>query len=307
MKLIRYFILIALFSTFQVIIFGQCNLQDQIEKIEAEMNANNYLAVKSLIHDVELNCKNELKKMVEIPHWFAVLNANVDYVLQPDSSLVHSIKSPFEYFLRNNKTHNAKYASATIVYSNILILCNRLNEALIILNNLKEFIESSGYKLDLDYLTCLNNIGAIYYFQSKYEDAIAVYRIAEKKLDEMHLTESNNFMQIKTNLGSIYFMMSKHKEALAETEQALIVNEKINGKDHFSSSKIVNTLGLVSSQIGDKKNALRYYLKALELANQAPLIDSLLITEYNRNILVLYIDDNKIDEPLKLLLIQQIF
>ncbi|HRG40181.1 MAG TPA: CHAT domain-containing protein [Saprospiraceae bacterium] len=177
---------------------------------------------------------------------------------------------------------------------------NRLNEALQILNQLKEIIESSTTKLNLDYITCISNIGAIYYLQSKYEDALDVYKQAEKKLDEMHLTESKNFIEIKSNMGSIYAKMSKFKEALAENEKALIVNEKIYGKDHYSSSTMVNAIGYMSNQLGERQNALKYYLKAVDLANKAPFIDSIKITDYNQNILVLYLADNKLDEALSI-------
>ncbi|HRG40182.1 MAG TPA: hypothetical protein PLC27_02220 [Saprospiraceae bacterium] len=115
MKLIRYFILIALFSTFQVIIFGQCNMLDQLEKIEVEINAGNYLVAKSLIEEVAVKCKDKLNKKDVSAHWFAILKAKVDYNLQPDTILVHSVKIPFEYFLKSNKIHSSKYATATII------------------------------------------------------------------------------------------------------------------------------------------------------------------------------------------------
>jgi CHAT domain-containing protein/Flp pilus assembly protein TadD len=298
MKLIRYFILIALFSTFQVIIFGQCNMLDQLEKIEVEIEVENYKVAKSLLEEVAVMCKIKLKKNDEYSHWFSILEAKIDYKLNHDTSLLHRVKIPFDFFSINKLKYGEKYANSALLYIDLLIEQTKLNIALEHSNHLKDFIETSSLKLEKEYISCLKLLVAMLYIQSKYNEALELNKFAESKIEEAQLFQSQLYIDLKINQGIIYAKLNKFVEAQAETEQALLATEKLHGKDHYLSAKILNSMGYLSRQAGDTKTALKYHLKSVELAKKAPIIDSIEITKYNQNILTLYLSDNKLDEAL---------
>jgi len=78
---------------------------------------------------------------------------------------------------------------------------------------------------------------------------------------------SNNIAIAQTlrNLGVIYFALSNYKKSLELLEKALLMEEKLFGKNHIKSSPTFCYLGIVHNALGDFKKSLALSKKALLL------------------------------------------
>ena len=111
------------------------------------------------------------------------------------------------------------------------------------------------------------------------------------------------------DLGNIYFHLGQYNKALPLYQQALIIREKILGKNHLSTSTSYNNLAELYKKMGEYQKALPFSKKALTiLEEQLGESHSSTATNYNnlaelykiigeyRNALILYKKALKIDQ-----------
>lgn len=80
-------------------------------------------------------------------------------------------------------------------------------------------------------------------------------------------------------LASIYIVREQYEDALAQIRRAF--NSAEEAKDTLLLSEIYNELGLLYDQMGDKEQAIAFYLKSLELDKKSGEINNMLASIYN--------------------------
>jgi tetratricopeptide (TPR) repeat protein/CHAT domain-containing protein len=106
----------------------------------------------------------------------------------------------------------------------------------------------------------LTNLGNVYQFQGRWEEAIANY---EKALEIFRkLGDRHGEAQTLTNLGNVYQLQGRWEEAIANYEKALEIFRELG--DHQGEGKTLNNLGSVYLQQGRWEEAIANYEKALE-------------------------------------------
>ncbi len=106
-----------------------------------------------------------------------------------------------------------------------------------------------------------NNIGTIYYYQSKYQEAIRSYSLSlaiheEKKLEFQQA-------EILNNMGLIYFDINNPELAMEYLMRALTLYQKLGIQD--KSGNIWLNIGVVHSKNGAYQQAITYGQKALPI------------------------------------------
>ncbi len=192
--------------------------------------------------------------------------------------------------LRNGQ---GRYAEAESIYRDILPLDSRLREpsditiarnirglavALWSQNRTEEadtlyrralgLLERSPGR-DFEVAATLLNMGALYYQQGRYSDALVTYsrarRVAETTLGTEHLLVAN----VYNNLGETHWKLGHPAEAEPLFRQALAIKEKVLAPAHTSIANTLNGLaGLLRDQ-GRLTEAEPLYRRALQIRERA--------------------------------------
>lgn len=104
-------------------------------------------------------------------------------------------------------------------------------------------------------------------------------------------------------LASIFIIREQYEQALAQIRHAFYLAEKEN--DKILLSEIYNELGLLYDHMGDKEQAIAFYLKSFDLDKEAGEINNMLASAYNVGMTYLELENydaaiNYFDKLLKL-------
>ncbi|HEY0741803.1 MAG TPA: tetratricopeptide repeat protein [Chryseosolibacter sp.] len=157
-----------------------------------------------------------------------------------------SLRSSAMHYQANALLHLGNYSQALHVYLNILRYGEEKKDS-------ASLMVASG------------NIGNVYYHQHDFENALRNYRLAlsyfpNRPLDSTQLLRKANLL---SNIGGIYDQTQRFTEADSAYQQALHLARSIN--DHEAIGNVLNNLGTLHRDKGDKKLALQFYRDALAL------------------------------------------
>lgn len=113
--------------------------------------------------------------------------------------------------------------------------------------------------------TCHNNIGNVYYYQGRYDDALKHYNLA---LDIKRETMGNDNPDIATyqnNIGNVYHKQQKMDLALQLHKEALTLRQHIFGNNHPEVATSLNNIGSIYRDQQEYPKALDYYHKSLTI------------------------------------------
>lgn len=119
--------------------------------------------------------------------------------------------------------------------------------------------DSSNYSYKRRVMTINTNMGNIYYFKSKYDNAINSYLKALQLAEEIGYLEGAGITS--SNLGSAYMDLHNLTKALEYNYLALSFAKTT--EDTFSLSQIYNNLGSVYYSVPDYDSAQYYFLKSV--------------------------------------------
>lgn len=159
-----------------------------------------------------------------------------------------------------------------------------------------------------------NDIGIVYYYQTKYDDAIIHYNLSLKSRQKMNdlygigslynkigliqqergeysnfvytqiealkifetLKDTLNYTKILNNLGEIYFQLRDYEKAKTTHNEALTLRELIDDKEGIA----VSYLNLGNAHQNNEKS-LEYFKKALDLLSKLNMLNEVGIAHHN--------------------------
>ena len=80
-------------------------------------------------------------------------------------------------------------------------------------------------------------------------------------------------------LASIYVVREQYEDALTQIQKSFRTAEKLG--DAILLSEIYNELGLLYDQMGDKEQAIAFYLKSFEMDETSGQVNNMLASAYN--------------------------
>jgi len=169
---------------------------------------------------------------------------------------------PIEY------TSDNQLLSAAISLSNISQLymdSADYNNALKLLERIKDIREKVLGKEHTDTAATYNSIGKVYYRQRDYFHALEwsqkALDIRETVLGVEHPYTAENY----NNIGEVYRSHGDYQQALEWHVKALAIREKVLGKKHPDTASTYNNIGEVCRGQGDYPQALSWHQKALDI------------------------------------------
>ena len=132
------------------------------------------------------------------------------------------------------------------------------------LEHLLAIREQEG-KEDIELALALNDLAAVYYYQSRYEEAESLckrsLKIRQKKFGKEHpdVAESLN------NLALLYYEQVQYEEAEPLFKRSLKISEKIHGEDHPNVAPSMNNLARLYGSQGRYAEAEPLYKRSLEI------------------------------------------
>lgn len=130
-------------------------------------------------------------------------------------------------------------------------------------------------------------LGVINVMLRNYELGIEYYN---KALPYALKTDTHNVITIYNNIGGAYLYMDSLEKSIPFFEQAL----EVATGDEFESAQTLalSNLALTYNRRGDKVQAIRYYERAIELAEKHQMMDQVLLIKNNR--IRIFSDDNPV-------------
>ncbi|MEM9821268.1 MAG: CHAT domain-containing tetratricopeptide repeat protein [Bacteroidota bacterium] len=114
------------------------------------------------------------------------------------------------------------------------------------------------------YISCLNSIVYIYYYQGAYEQANANAELAFKKASA-HLDENNQvYSDVINNLSVFLEQKGDYEKATQYYQKSLDIQKRVNF-DKAAVAASYHNLGQVYRSKGDVEEAINYFKQALEL------------------------------------------
>ena len=165
-------------------------------------------------------------------------------------------------------TPHGQLLSAAVTLSNISTLykdCAEYDNALRLLEKIREIREQVLEKEHPDIAATYNNIADVYQNQGNYTKALEWYYKALTVSEKMSGKEHPNTAKIYNNIAGIYDKQGDYSEALVWYQKALIIKEKVLGKEHPSTATTYNNTAAVYGNQGDYSKALEWYQKALAI------------------------------------------
>ncbi len=139
-------------------------------------------------------------------------------------------------------------------------------------------------------LECLYNLGACYYYQSQYEEAIPYFEDCLELAKELNLTikEGNAW----SALGTAYSKLGNFEKAIVHLEQAIHFYKE----NDVRYANTLNMLGVAYDGVNHYEVALEYHQRALELRKGQSKLEDL--AESYQNIGIIYKKQNRLKEAL---------
>jgi len=111
----------------------------------------------------------------------------------------------------------------------------------------------------------LDNLGEVYFEQSKLKEAEPLYQralaIRERKLDPGH----SDIVASLNNLSALYFYQGKHAQAEPICKQLIEIYEKVLGAEHPEVATGINNLGLLCAAQKKYQDAETHFRRALTM------------------------------------------
>jgi len=110
------------------------------------------------------------------------------------------------------------------------------------------------------------NLGAVYFYQGDYDNALKFYEISLKKSNEADFRKGTAIAF--RNIGNVYYQQSIYQKALEYYFKSLPIREEIGDKKGIGA--IYRSIGLIYSRQGNKEmpSAIEYYEKALVISTE---------------------------------------
>lgn len=149
-------------------------------------------------------------------------------------------------FQANALIHLGNYSQALDVYLSILKYGQEKNDSVTL-------------------LVAYGNIGIVYYYQQDFENALRNYFLAASHFPSgtRDSTQLSRKATLLSNIGSIYDRTKRFAEADSAYREALVLAKALN--EHEIIGNVLNNLGTLHRDKGEKEVALQYYREALAL------------------------------------------
>jgi len=243
------------------------------ERLITMINESARKQIDDMIEDIEKIIYADNKTALEKAQYAYKLSKEADY---PQGEAILQLKMGFIYSNISEYTKGIDYIMASIPMLEAYNLNYHICSAFIMLGNV--FLELANYETAFDYYNksvyiarkhqlsgrlsiAYNNIGEIYKNLSNYEKAIYYY---EKGLSVDQLMACKGIAHL--NLAEINYSRANYDEALRLLPIALELLTKYNYEIHFC--EIYKIYALVYWKLKDYEKAERYFLEALNIANE---------------------------------------
>lgn len=136
-------------------------------------------------------------------------------------------------------------------------------------------------------------LGVINVMLKNYERGIEHY---QKALPYALKTDTHNVITIYNNIGGAYLYMDSLEKSIPFFEQAL----SFSSGDKFGEAQTLalSNLALTYNKRGDKAQAMRYYERAIELAEKHQMLDHVLLIKTNK--IGIFSEDNPVQAKIEL-------
>jgi len=161
----------------------------------------------------------------------------------------------------------------------------------------KSEIEDSFGKSSIYYTRVLNTMGVLYNIQGEYKKAKSVY-LEAKKLKEKKIEEDIQYAKILTNLGRVLTKLNNFSDAEKMTNHALMLKEKIKGKESKDYGVTLYNLALIHQATGQYNEGVQTIDRAVDIFGNLDLKKNLISSVQVKAGLMQ--DQNKIDEAISL-------
>ena len=115
----------------------------------------------------------------------------------------------------------------------------------------------------------LNNLGAVYFTEGKYAEAVDHFRRSAELKEQLLGPESHDFAISLGNLGLAYTRLGKHQKALECFHRAIAIDEKALGAHHPTLANNLANLALLNVELGDYSQGVAYAQRVLEVLGAA--------------------------------------
>jgi len=162
----------------------------------------------------------------------------------------------------------------------------------------KLYIKHLGEK-SLKNSNCLNTIGAVNYYASKYDDALEYYlKSLEINLGiygENHASIANSYNLI----GVVYWRKSEYDKALEYLYKSLEIRLENFGENHPSVANLYNNIGLIYANKPEYDKALEYHFKSLKIRLNVFSKNNTSVADSYYNIGIVYRQKSEYDKALE--------
>ena len=139
---------------------------------------------------------------------------------QPDSVLA---LTDYHYQLAQQKNVPSEMKKARKAFARALCVVGEFDSALVVLEELALQFEEEGDSINLARIH--NNIGTIYYYQNRYQEAVRYYSWSLGTLEKEGMDTAR--ADVLNNLGLIYYEIKNYDLALKYLEDARVLYEEV--------------------------------------------------------------------------------
>ncbi|CAF1140074.1 unnamed protein product [Rotaria sordida] len=194
--------------------------------------------------------------------------------------IIHVNKSKYHEALKNFEetlTLRQKYLPANHfyiadIYNNFSLAHSKMgnsNESLVYLEKALDIQRQSLPSNHPNLATMYNNIGATHWEACQYDKALPYFKEAQRiaKIAPYGSIHTKLELTIMSNYASGLRTLNKYDEALVYYNKALLIAQRMD-KNNPVIISLLNNIGFIHSDKGDKLRAVQYFTKALPLCQQ---------------------------------------
>lgn len=190
-------------------------------------------------------------------HWEAFIS------LLTDALQIHERNFPLDH-------DYAIYAN----YMGLLFMNSELmQEAILYLNKSLSAYQPGVLKKDLTCANAHNNLGLIYYYQSKFEDAAGHFEAAASIYPGLTKDYSENYLMLLSNRASLYLSWEKPGETDASYAELETYLEKFSGNLDLPHIQGLENMANFYAERGSFDKAEAFYLRAIKARESMNPVD----------------------------------